>query len=191
MDLSPRPQPIPHRIELITKDDRVLRGVYKIDNDTLTVCLPFNDDTKRAEGFDAPANSGLIRLELKSKAAPPTPQPTSKTAVVTPAAPRRATDREIRRQHELHRRLDDPLDPQQRRGLQRRLDPAENRREQPAAHQLAGHLLHEPADPGQAVVQLSVTRPVAISEHDRRVTNKFDDLLHGIYRFDGDTRRSA
>lgn len=177
----------PHRIELITKDDRVLRGVYKIDNDNLIVCIPFNDDTKRAEAFDAPANSGLIRLELKSKGGPPTPQPTTKTASVTPAAPLRATDREIRRQHELLTGdwtiLSIRNNGEDYNAALIRQKIAENNRLHIGWQGI--YLTNPLTQAKQSYNLLRLDPSQTPSTID--VTNKFDDLLHGIYRFDGDT----
>ncbi|SIO07214.1 uncharacterized domain TIGR03067 protein [Singulisphaera sp. GP187] len=175
----------PHRIEFITNDDRVLRGVYRFDNDTLIVCVPFDDDTKRADAFDAPANSGLIRLELKPKASPVALQPTAKIASATPTAPPRATDAEIRRQHELLSgdwsilSIRNNGDDYNADLIRQKI--AENNRLHIGWQ---GLYLTNPRT--QAKQSYTMRLDPSRTPHTIDVTNKFDDLLHGIYRFDGD-----
>ncbi|WP_406698224.1 TIGR03067 domain-containing protein [Singulisphaera sp. Ch08] len=176
----------PHRIELITSDDRVLRGVYKFDNDTLIVCLPFYDETKRADGFDAPVNSGLLRLELKAKAKPLAVQPAAKIASVTPLDPPRATDAEIRRQHELLSgdwtilSIRNNGDDYNADLIRQKI--AENNRLHIGWQ---GLYLTNPRT--QEKQSYSMRLDPSRTPRTIDVTNKFDELLHGIYRFEGDT----
>jgi uncharacterized protein (TIGR03067 family) len=58
----------PKQIELTTRDDRRLGGIYKFDGDDLTVCLEGYPDAGYPGAFDAPAGSNrrLIKLRMIS-----------------------------------------------------------------------------------------------------------------------------
>ncbi len=62
------PRSNPKRIEVTTRDDRTVSGIYKFDGDELIVCLENSPDAGYPEAFDAPAGSSrrLIRLRMIS-----------------------------------------------------------------------------------------------------------------------------
>ncbi len=55
----------PRHIDLITPDERVLKGVYKFDGDDLIVCYANRENRPRPEEFEAPAGSFRILMKLK------------------------------------------------------------------------------------------------------------------------------
>lgn len=178
----------PHRIEIMTHDDRVLRGVYKFDNDMLIVCIPFYDDTKRADAFDAPADSGLLRLELrtKAKAAPPAGLIDLKVTNRRPADPTPATQGEIRRQHELLAG-DWTILSIRNNGEDYSADLIRQKIAENNRLHIGWQGLYLINPRTQEKQSYTMRLDPSHTPHTIDVTNKFDDLLHGIYRFDGDT----
>ena len=96
------PGKTPRQIDLVTRDDRIFRGIYKFEDSDLVVCLQPGDSIARPEDFTAPNDSDriLVRLKTISRKSAPARSPASesandKTRDQTP------TDSRLRRAHEL------------------------------------------------------------------------------------------
>jgi uncharacterized protein (TIGR03067 family) len=88
------PSKNPREMDVISQDDRIVKGIYRIEDDALLICLQPRPEGARPEVFDAPAGSGrmLIRLTLADNAKPkpidaatPTVIAPARTAAATPA----------------------------------------------------------------------------------------------------------
>ena len=60
------PTKTPRRIDLITRDDRMLRGVYKFEDDNLVLCLQPAETKSIPTEFSVPDGSDLMLLRLKA-----------------------------------------------------------------------------------------------------------------------------
>src|SRR5262249_31372862 len=56
----------PRHIDLVTRDDRIFRGIYKFENEDLIVCLQPGDRVDRPSDFSAPDDSDRILIRLKT-----------------------------------------------------------------------------------------------------------------------------
>ncbi len=72
----------PRHIDLITKDDRIFRGIYKFEDQDLVVCLQPGDSTARPDDFTSPTDSDriLVRLKTVSRKSAPVRTTASKSA---------------------------------------------------------------------------------------------------------------
>jgi uncharacterized protein (TIGR03067 family) len=100
------PSKTPRRIDLFTRDDRILRGIYKFENDNLIICLQPVDGSDLPQDFSSPLGSDLILVRLKALSAPsaatPRPASNSSNARPTPTVRDRGPgEGELRRAHEL------------------------------------------------------------------------------------------
>ena len=84
------------RIDVISRDDRILRGIYRFEGDQLVICQQSKPEEPRPDTFEARAGSGrmLIRLKLASDS----------TAPSAPASPATKKDApEVRRPRQQQR----------------------------------------------------------------------------------------
>ncbi len=67
------PSKQPRQLDLTTRDDRTVGGIYRFEGEDLVVCLEGSPDSGYPSEFDAPAGSGrtLIRLKMVSPARKP------------------------------------------------------------------------------------------------------------------------
>ena len=65
------PSENPRRIDVISRDDRILRGIYRFEGDQLVICQQSKPEEPRPDTFEARAGSGrmLLRLKLASDSA--------------------------------------------------------------------------------------------------------------------------
>jgi uncharacterized protein (TIGR03067 family) len=89
----------PAEIDITTRFDEVLKGIYKFNGDRLILCLAKSEEDPKPTDFTAAdgSNRSLIELEL-AKPAPPPPPPTDDDAEAIEAARRR--DAEIQRRND-------------------------------------------------------------------------------------------
>jgi uncharacterized protein (TIGR03067 family) len=62
------PKPMPAEIDLVSAPDKkkpTVLAIYKLDGDTLTICLSNKPEAPRPKAFEAPEGSGLVVLTLK------------------------------------------------------------------------------------------------------------------------------
>jgi uncharacterized protein (TIGR03067 family) len=62
------PKADPPAIDFVRPPDQkkpALRGIYKVDGDTLTVCLPIDPEGERPKAFEAPAKAKVLLLTFK------------------------------------------------------------------------------------------------------------------------------
>ena len=181
------PSKLPRQIDIISSDDRIVRGIYMIEEDGLAICLQQKDGEPRPASFDAPAGSGymLLRMKLAKPAAP----------ALVPAAPgqsksiakedRKPTESEIKRVHELFSGNWDIL------GITEdgnELGPelirqrfAQGGRVQFGARGIA---IVNPKSEERRITTYRVDPSKSPSQID--VTTQFDSVLRGIYKFEGD-----
>jgi uncharacterized protein (TIGR03067 family) len=76
----------PKQLEITTRDDRQVGGIYKFDGDDLLVCLESFPDTGYPSTFDSPPGSNrcLIRLRMVDRTATVDPQAAPQTAADIP-----------------------------------------------------------------------------------------------------------
>jgi uncharacterized protein (TIGR03067 family) len=177
----------PRRIDIITSDDRILRGIFKFEGDSLVLCVPHHDDAKTAAAFDAPAGSGLMLLTLKTIAGASPPVIADAPAVADRAtpAPRRATPAEMRQQHDLLAGDWDIL-AITNDGEQLGADLIRSRIAEDGRIHIGerGFYLTNPRTEQKRSSTMRINP--ALSPSTIEVTNQFDDQLRGIYEFRGD-----
>ncbi len=87
----------PRRIDLFTRDDRILRGIYKFENDNLVICLQPAEGKDLPQEFSPPDGSDLILIRLKPISAPSavsaTPTSNSSKYALAAGRPRPRTQR--------------------------------------------------------------------------------------------------
>ena len=116
------PSKTPRRIDLFTRDDRILRGIYKFENDNLIICLQPGEAKDLPQEFASPAGSDLILVRLKalsaSSAATPRPVSNPGNSRPTPTVRDRGpSEGELRRARRAAiRRVGHPRDDRRRRG---------------------------------------------------------------------------
>ena len=181
------PSKLPRQIDIFSSDDRIVRGIYMIEEDGLAICLQQKDGEPRPASFDAPAGSGymLVRMKLARPAAP----------ALVPAVPgqsqsiakedRKPTESEIKRVHELFSGNWDIL------GITEdgnELGPelirqrfAQGGRVQFGARGIA---IVNPKSEERRITTYRVDPSKSPSQID--VTTQFDSVLKGIYKFEGD-----
>ena len=192
----------PKRLEVTTRDDRTIGGIYKFDGDDLIVCLESFPDSGFPSGFDAPAGSNrmLIKLHMASKTAkietPITPpaskpadikfeSPEQHTAHAVFATARKPTTAELTRGRELFAGNWDIMsivDDGEKLGselIRRRF--AENGQVRFGTRAFA---VINPKTEERRVNAYKLDPTKSPSEID--VTTQFDTVLKGIYVFDGD-----
>lgn len=198
------PAKSPRQIDVISRNDRILPGIYKFEGDNLVFCIESQAGSPRPDKFEAPQGSGrlLVSMKLDAQDKPlasldkpttdpkPVPEP-----VLLPQAENEleklSRDRsarflpEVRRAHEL---LAGNWD------IVSIVDDGES---------LGADLIRAKfAEKGRIVIgtrTASMTSPVSgerrisaiqidptQSPSHVNVTNQFDQVLKGIYRFDGD-----
>ena len=59
------PSKVPRQIDVISSDDRIVKGIYRIDEDSLAICIQQKDGEPRPASFEAPAGSGCMLLRMK------------------------------------------------------------------------------------------------------------------------------
>ena len=59
------PSRSPRRIDLFTRDDRILAGIYKFENDNLVLCLQPAEGKEVPQEFSSPDGSDLIMIRLE------------------------------------------------------------------------------------------------------------------------------
>jgi uncharacterized protein (TIGR03067 family) len=193
----------PKQIEITSRDDRSVGGIYKFDGDNLIVCLEGFPDSGYPSDFEAPTGSNwtLIKLkmvnpkavveappELKAEVAPSSavePTPAEHAARVTSATARKPTPAELTRVRELFAGNWDILsivDDGEKLGselIRRRF--AENGRIRFGTRSLA---IVNPKTEARNVNAYRLDPTKSPSEID--VTTQFDTVLKGIYVFDYD-----
>src|SRR4029077_3860953 len=60
------PTTSPRQIDLVTRNDRIFRGIYKFEDEDLIVCLQPGDRVDRPDDFTAPDGTDRILIRLKT-----------------------------------------------------------------------------------------------------------------------------
>jgi uncharacterized protein (TIGR03067 family) len=192
------PSKSPRRIDLITRDDRMSRGIYKFDGDNLTLCLQPDESKNIPAEFSAPESSDLIVIRLKAMSAPSAsavapasnrdfkPAPTSTDGRrLPPNRDQGPNEGELRRAHELLAGNWDILsitDDGEVLGPDLiRAKFAENGRVQIGTRNLA---IVSPKGGERRLSAIRIDPSKTPSEID--VTTQFDEVLKGIYQFNGE-----
>ena len=188
------PSQNPRRIDVISRDDRILRGIYRFDGDQLVICQQSKPEEPRPDTFEAPAGSGrmLLRLKLASDstaiaapASPATKKDAPEAAPATAAATRRPTESEIARVRDLFKGNWDIvsiLDDGQSLGpelIRRRF--AQSGRVQFGTRAFA---TTNPQTEERRISTYRIDPSKTPSQID--VTTQYDSVLKGIYTFEGD-----
>ena len=189
------PSKSPRRIDLITRDDRLLRGIYKFEGDNLTLCLQPDEARSVPTDFSSIESSDLILIRLQampaSTASAVKPQSsrdlTTTASARTPASVRDQgpSESELRRAHELLAGNWDILsmtdDGETLAPDLIRAKFAENGRVQIGTRNLA-IVSPKGGERRLSAIRLDPSRtPSAVD-----VTTQFDEVLKGIYQFNGD-----
>ncbi len=180
----------PRRIDLFTRDDRVLRGIYQFEGDNLVICLQPDESKNLPTGFSSADGADLILIRVKTLSAPAAH--TSKLASSSVTKRPRETIREqgpsageLRRAHELLSGNWDILsivDDGELLGPDLiRAKFAANGRVQIGTRSVA---IISPKSGERRLSAIRIDPSKTPSEVD--VTTQFDEVLKGIYRFDGD-----
>jgi uncharacterized protein (TIGR03067 family) len=188
------PSQTPRRIDVISRDDRILRGIYRFEGDQLVICHQSKPEEPRPDTFEARTGSGrmLLRLQLASDptapsapASPATKKDAPESAPATAVTTRRPTESELARVHDLFKGnwdivtiLDDgkSLGPEL---IRQRF--AQSGRVQFGTRAFAT------TNPRTEERRLSAYRiDPSKSPSQIDVTTQFDSVLKGIYTFEGD-----
>jgi uncharacterized protein (TIGR03067 family) len=184
------PSKSPRRIDLFTRDDRILRGIYQFEGDILVICLQPDESKNLPHAFSPSDDADLILIRLKALSAP--------TATARKLASNTETERsreaireqgpsagELRRAHELLSGNWDILsiiDDGELLGPDLiRAKFAANGHIQIGTRSVA---LISPKTGERRLSAIRIDPSKTPSEVD--VTTQFDEVLKGIYRFDGD-----
>jgi len=198
------PLKVPKQLEITTRDDRALGGIYKFDGDSLVVCLESFPESGYPSEFDARTGSGRTLIRLRMVAPKTTidalPEPeadvarTSKASFATPAEPaalatfaaaRKPTESELVRVRELFAGnwdITSMVDDGEKLGaelIRRRF--AENGRVRFGTRSFS---IVNPRTDERKINAYRLDPTKSPSEVD--VTTQFDSVLKGIYAFDGD-----
>jgi uncharacterized protein (TIGR03067 family) len=189
------PSKNPRRIDLITRDDRLLRGIYKFEGDHLTLCLQPDDAQGIPADFSAEESSDLILIRLKAMPASTSSAviPKSNRDLSTSASARMdfsardhgPSESELRRAHELlagnWNILSMTDDGEVLAPDLIRAKFAENGRVQIGTRNVA-IISPNGGERRLSAIRLDPSKtPSAVD-----VTTQFDEVLKGIYKFDGD-----
>jgi len=190
------PSKSPRQIDLINRNDRIYRGIYKLDDDDLVICLDRSEDGPRPVDFKAPEGSERVLFRLTPSTSKASVKPASLIDVNADDAPepaakppengdRRATSTEIRRAHQLLAGewnilsiVDDGSD----------VGPKLIRTKFAEDGRLRiGNRVASFVTPGTEEKHVSAIRiDPAKSPSWIDVTTQLDSVLKGIYKFDGD-----
>jgi uncharacterized protein (TIGR03067 family) len=188
------PSQNPRRIDVISRDDRILRGIYRFEGDQLVICQQTKPEEPRPDTFEARAGSGrmLLRLKLASDssvvsapASSATKKEAPEAAPATAAAPRRPTESEIARVRDLfkgHWDIVSILDDGQSLGPELiRRKSAQGGRVQFGTRAFA---TTDPRTEERRTWAYRIDPSKNPSQID--VTTQYDSVLKGIYTFEGD-----
>jgi uncharacterized protein (TIGR03067 family) len=180
----------PRRIDLITENDRIFRGIYKFDDDYLVICLQPGESRPVPEGFSSPDGSDLISVRLKAKSRQPLAPLRPASSARSDSTPetvrdQRPTEGNLRRAHEMLAGSWDIVsmtDDGSTLGADLiRAKFAENGRVQIGTRALA---IVSPRAGERRISAIRIDPSKTPSEVD--VTTQFDEVLKGIYRFNAD-----
>lgn len=189
----------PRHIDVTSPDDRLFRGIYQFQDESLVICLQTREDKDRPDDFVADNGSDrmLIRLKLADNkpTAAPAPKPTSDdlfggdAKVATATSPGiheiGPTEGELRRAHELLTGTWDILsivdEGETLSADLIRAKFADDGRVHIGERTLA---FYSPKDEEKRVSSFQID-PSQSPSH-INLTTHFDESLKGIYRFDGD-----
>ena len=181
------PSKLPRQIDILSSGDRLVRGIYMIEEDGLAICLQQKDGEPRPASFDAPAGSGcmLLRMKLVKPAAPalvPAVPGQSKSVV---KEDRKPTESEIKRVHELFSGNWDILGITED-GNELGPELIRQRFAQGGRVQFGtrGIAIVNPRSEERRITTYRVDPSKSPSQID--VTTQFDSVLRGIYKFEGD-----
>ncbi len=194
----------PKQLDLTTRDDRTVGGIYRFEGDNLIVCLEGSPDSGYPSEFDAPfgSNRTLIRLKMVSSARkfepssipalevpkalnPPASTPDESAARATFASARKPTESELTRVRELFAgnwditSIEDDGEKLGSELIRRRF--AEDGRIRFGTRAFA---IVNPRTDERKVNSYRLDPTKSPSEID--VQTQFDSTLKGIYSFDGD-----
>ena len=186
------------RIDLFTRDDRILRGIYKFEDDSLTLCLQPDETRKVPADFSSPESSDLILIRLKTVAAlsasagkatsngeaRPATRPTKRATARTGSRPGPQRGGASPRPRTAGGDLGHSLDDRRRRSTGPGPRSSKVRPERPCTdwHAKPGHRLAQGGERRLSAIRIDPSKTP--SEVD--VTTQFDEVLKGIYRFNGD-----
>ena len=184
------PSKSPRRIDLFTRDDRILRGIYKFEGDNLVICLQPDENGNVPAEFSAPDGSDMILVRLKALSAPSAAgvKSASNSRSVRPLETVREqgpSAGELRRAHELlagNWNILSIVDDGEVLGPDLiRAKFAANGRVQIGTRSVA---LVSPKSGERRLSAIRIDPSKTPSEVD--VTTQFDEVLKGIYQFSGD-----
>ena len=187
------PSKSPRRIDLITRNDRLLRGIYKFEDDSLVLFLQPDESRKPPDAFSPPDGSDMILVRLKATSGQSTADLRTDSKidlkpVSSPSVPVRddgPSEGQLRRAHELLAGSWDILsitDDGEPLGPDRvRAKFAQHGRIQVGTRNVA---LIAPKSGERRLSAIRIDPSKSPSEID--VTTQFDEVLKGIYRFNGD-----
>jgi uncharacterized protein (TIGR03067 family) len=61
------PSQKPKHIDFLMPEDRIAKGIYLLDGDTLTVCVSEKEDDERPKEFESKEGSSIVLMKLKRK----------------------------------------------------------------------------------------------------------------------------
>ena len=184
------PSARPRQIDLVTRNDRIFRGIYKFEDEDLIVCLQPGDRVDRPDDFTAPDGTDriLVRLKTISRRTEAARRPGSSASDERTAAAGRdpgPSESALRRAHEL---LSGPWDivsiVDDGSTLGRALIEAkfaENGRVQVGTRAVA---FVSPKSGERRISAIRIDPSKTPFEID--VTTHFDEVLKGIYQFNGE-----
>jgi uncharacterized protein (TIGR03067 family) len=65
LDSTQKPKEIDSTPAQGDNKDKVLKGIYKLEGDTLTICMPMKSEQDRPKAFESKQGSGLLLVILK------------------------------------------------------------------------------------------------------------------------------
>jgi uncharacterized protein (TIGR03067 family) len=189
------PSKSPRQIDIISRNDQILPGIYKFDGDSLILCVQSQEGGNRPDKFEAPQRSNLILASLKlapTNAAAPRPRPLPEPAPARDddfqALARDRVSRfspEVRRAHELlagNWDIVSIVDDGDNMGSNLIRAKFAERNRVVIGTRTASMTSPVSGERRISAIQIDPTK----SPSQVNVTNQFDQVLKGIYRFDGD-----